>query len=866
MAEKKVGGKPKKNTTEYSSANLSSSRHLQAEYDAFLAKYGHELRIRSTKTVPEPKKSRTEAKDANTARCGEIDPHTTVNPASEHQIFTKRTGRILSDDTGFKAMSYNDRFALKPEMPEMDSAETVAVHSGFDDASVPGQQTMADLVAESGGNEEISVPVEAKINNDENTFALAYKAIKSAEGITFGKSEKLRAIARTAADDVGMQPDSQLTFPAFSPLFRFPEEEQSRKKHIKKKNKKTKKEEQQQSAFDIEESQIVTVHSEDTAETKDSAEVTADSLDKKHKAKRIFEAVNNAGLNETEPAFEMSSKADIRPTLQKLRKNQLIELVKTALLILMCLVLGIIAAVASKEDSTVNFPVVSVVFLILAGVVCIKEFADGIKDILKLKLSYSFGGVLIFVFSLLQAVIASFSASDIPVHVLAPSAILMLSVITLPKMLLSDNAQTAVSIFAEGKGVSLFKPLSESGIEGAVQTQYSQDGKPVRYSVKTEFATGLMKKLTNAIPKPFAGNIMFVFALVFALIVGIASGVKSGSFIGAVTGFDVMLICCIPMTYTLNATVLLFMSDKKLAKNRSSMISYKSAKELTDTKAIVFDDGDIIEASACSIHGVKFFGSIDAKDAALCCGAVMNSAGMPLFEIMKKVIEQGEDEMPQVDDYILSNKGVAAIFGSKKILLGTKEFLKENRVYVPDEDFEEKYISGDRKLLYLSVNGEFCMMLIVSYHIKRNVASFFKYLVKKDINIIVHSCDPNITAEFVEKKCKLKSGTVAVLNETETAYFKDKTAKTENALPACVFTDGKLASVASLFRSAYFLASASDLLPVIIFVLSVISAVAVAIPVIAGNMLTLGNLYVVIIKLLSIAIGIVVPIIAFKEK
>ena len=855
MAEKKVGGKPKKNTTEYSSA----SRLQQAEYDAFLSEYGHGLRIRNTRTVPEPRKKRAETDDIKESRCVSIDPHTTVNPAAEHQIFTKRTGRILSDDTGFKAMSYNDRFALKPEMPEIDASQSEVAQGGFDDSSVPGQQTMADLVA--GKTEEIAVPVEAKITEDANMFSQAYKIMRSEEGVNFGKSEKLRAIARTAADDAGMEPDSQLVFPAFAPLFGFPQEEKGKKKHLKKKNKKADKQEQS-AVFDIEESNIVTSHTaqdaEKNEETKSAEEYAAD---KKYKAKRFFETINNAGLAEVDPAFEMTDKSDIRPTLQKLRKSLFTQLVKSAILAVMSIVLGIVSAVAS------DIAVVSIVFLLLAGVVCIRELADGIKDISKLKFSsYCAGGLLIYAFTLLQTITAA--VSDESVKVLAPCGIFMMIMLTLPKMLLDDNAQTAVSIFADGKGVSLLKPLAESGIEGSVLSQHSADGKDVRYSVKTEFAAGLMKKLTNAIPAPFAGNTMFIFTVVFAVITGIAAGIRNGSFAGAVTGFDAMLICCLPVTYTLSAAALLFMADKKLAKNRTSIISYKSATALTRTKAVVLADNSIIDASACTVHGVKFYGHTDSKDAALCCAAVMNSADMPLAEIMKKVIEQGEEEteIPVADDYILNSKGVAAIYGSKRILLGTKEFLTENRVFVPDDDSEETHISGDRKLLYLAVNGEFCMLLVVSYHIKRNVSNFIKYLVKKDMNIIIHSADPNITAEYVEKKCKLKSGSVSVLNETETAYFKDKASKTETVLPAYMFTDGKIASVAQLFRAAYFLSASVNLLPVIIFALCVAAALAVAIPVISGSMWAAGNLYIIIIRLISLAVGAGIPVIACKDK
>lgn len=865
MAEKKVSGKQKNNTNKTSTADASKSLIQQSEYDAFVSQYGQDLRRRSTRTVPEPKKNRIRTAEFDSARCGEMNPHTTVNPAAEHQIFTKRTGRVISDDTGFKAMNYNDRFELKPEMPELDASQAIDAQGGFDDTSVPGQQTMADIVSESDCETEISVPVESKINNDENAFELVYKAMRNETGITFGKSEKLRAIARTAADDVGMAPDSQLTFPAFSPLFKFPEEENKNKS--KKNNRKIKHKEPKTTDFDIEESEIVTVHPIENQEKDDvSADIVSKHQRNKNRAKRIFDTINNEAQRETEPDFEVAFKSDIPATIKNLKTVQLTEIVKTAVLFLLGIVSGIISAVASTPESTVNLPAVSIIFLLLSGVVCIKEVIIGIKDILKLKLSHNFGGVLILLFALLQSVIATFSENAELVHILAPSVIFSLMFITLPKILLLNNSKTTISVFDKFNDISIFKPLSESGIEGAVNSKFGDNKKQIYYNIKTEFVTGLMKKLANAIPKPFAGNTMFVFAVVFAVITGIAAGIKSGSFVGVITGFESVLICCIPMTYTLCSAVLLFVTNKKLEKKRSNIISYQSAAELTQTKAVVFNDNDIIESASCNIHGVKFFGNTDPKEASLCCAAAMNSADMPLSEIMKKIIEQSEDEIPQADDYILNDKGVAAIYDNKRILLGTKEFLTENHVYVPAEDFHSKYITGDRKLLFLSVNGEFCMLLIVSYHIKRSVSNFFKYLAKKHIDILVYSCDPNITGEYIAKKCKLKNEVVVRLNETETAYFKDKNSKTESSLPAQVFTDGNPTSVFAVFKNAFFLSKVTNVLPLVVFALLVINALLITIPVILGNILALNNVYVMVMKAISVLIGIGVPMFIFKEK
>lgn len=863
MAEKKVSGKNKNGLHKSSEKRIQVNKRDTA-YDDFLTQYSKELRKRSTRTIPEPKKHQLTDDRSQTARSGEINPHLSINPAAEHHILTKRSGRILTDDTGFKAHDYYQRFELKAEMPEFSEEDSITAQGGFEESSIPGQQTMADLVANNLSQESIAVPVESKISEEnDDPFSSAYKSIRS-EIPSFGKSEKLRAIARTATDDVGMEPESQLSFPAFDPLFKFDAPEKKKKNHSRKKQNKKGANPTEQQPFDIEEHEIVTSH------VQSEEEISADNFkttenEKKIKGKRFFEVINNNKLQEEEPVFEINSKQDIKSTAASLKKIGRMHLIQTCALLLLGSILAVVSIIFNKsvENGSYNptvFTAVNAVFLILAGVLCIKELLEGVKDIAKRRLTLNSGGVLIYATALIQSVAASLS-SDFPesIRILAPAAILMMTTVTSPKLLLTNNARLAVSIMGGNNTVSLFKPMSDGGIEGSVNTKHSKDGGTVRCNTKTQMTTGIMKKLTNAVPKPFGGNASYVIGLIFSLTVGIASGVITKSFSNAVTAICAMLMACLPVSYLFTASFMLFRENNNLAEKKSSIISYKAASEVTKTNAAVFDTCEFIESSACSIHSIKTFGSTDPKKATLCCAAAIKAGKSPLSDIMQQVVEQGGEEIPETQDVIVTAGGIAALVGNNKVLLGTKEFLSENHILIPEDDYEQKYISGDRKLLFLSVNGEFCMLLIVSYHIKRSVSAFFKYLVQKNISILIHSSDPNIVPEYIEKKCRIPKGSVSALTETEALYFRDKSAKTESSLPADVFTDGKISSLFALLKSAGRLEKIAGILPPIFFALSLAGALAVAIPIILSGNATTGNLYIILLRIICTAVATAVP-------
>lgn len=861
MAEKKVGSKRKRHQGK---ANEAVDKKIKtdkekSEYEDFWDKYGTQLRKRSTRNTPEKnQKNKTAARELHgardDARCEEINPYTTVNPVAEHQISVKRMGRVSADDTGFKAYAYNERFALKPKMPEIDED----AREELPEYGIPGQQTMADFLSAVNTEETLSVPIEANIENAD-PFAEAYKIIRESEPISPGKSEKLRAIARTAADDSLQNTDSQLTFPEFNPLFVFPEEDNKKKTgKRKKRTEKKKKRVSDEKPFDIDEKDIVTNH---TAESEIKQESQEDKIadQEKNKAKnRFFEILNDNGESEnTILPFEPEQKSDVRAALSELKKIRIKETVKTAILFLLGISLLFITLYAKSENSTVSTAVymaINIVFLFLAIIVCIKEISAGMKDMLHLKASANSASVLIILSAMLQ-IIFSYILGDVgtdTIRFLTPTAILSLISLPLPKAILSANSTLTTSIFADSHSVSVLKNVSDSGIEGSMKKMYVSDSGNIRYSANTFFASGLIAKLTNAIPKPFAGSAVYVFFTLLSIGAGVGVGVIEKSVLSGITVCFGFLTVTLPTVYSLLSAILLFKANKTLSENRASLLSYRAAAELTDTKALIFDASDIIDREACSIHGIKTYGHTDPKKATMFCASLITAASSPLESIIRHAIEESGSEIPVADEILIRDReGIAGLVGGNKILLGTREFLTSNHIFIPNDDYVEKYVTGDRKLLFLSVNGEFCMLLIVSYHIKRSISAFLKYLSKKGISTIIYSADPNITAAYIEKKCRLKKDSVLEMTSIEGAYFRDAASKTQNSVSADVFTDGKITSVSKLIRMAFTLTSIRDFLPLFIYALSAVGAVLITIPIFIGSIQSISNLYLLFIKLVG---------------
>lgn len=869
MAEKKVGGKDKRAKRKDEREKKPKNNTDEKEYKDFLDKHSGELRRRTTTSVPEIKRnSRSDSdSDRTESRCGEINPYTTVNPVLQRQIFTKRSGKTLSDDAEFKTETYNSRFELKSKMP--DAPQESENSEELYEQSLPGQQTMAEFIASSDSSENISAPLESNISSDDNPFEKAYQSVKNGRGALPGKSEKLKAIARTAADDEAMSADGQLAFPEFDPLFKFPDGESIKKKRTKKAKKNSKKKHTEEKPFDIDEKDIVTSRAEPQPEG--DAVKNKKTKEKDKKGNGFFDILTDSeDVKEENPDFEIIKKSDIRPVSEKLRKIGRISIVKTCLLIFIGISLLIALSVFGSDDAvnTPIFLIYNIFCLALSSIICVKEISSGFKDLIRLRFSPEAGCVIIMISSLVQLLSLYFSDEAAgALTVLSPAAVLSLTVLTLPKIVFSNNSRLTIGMFAGSNILTALKSAADSGIEGSVREAYAENGESVRYPQKTMFESGLMQRLNSAVPRPFAGNAAYIFFILLSLIAGVSYGILSSSFSSGITAFTSLVTVCLPTSYIVSAALILFGKNNSLSENKSSLISYRCANEITKTKAMIFDASAVTEQESCSIHGIKTFGRTDPKKATLCCASLIKAGKSPLEYIMDQVLSENDETAPEADDVeVKKHSGISGTVENDRVLLGTHEFLAENNVFVPDNDFEEKFAVGDRRLLYLAVNGEFCMLLTVSYHIKRSVAAFFKYLSKKGVKLIIYSSDPNITSSYIEKKCRLDSGSVSEMTDAQSSYFRDKQQKTETSVSAEPFTDGSLSSAFTLFKSAYALTGIKNFLPMLIYALSAVSAVITALLIFSGCLAVINNWYIIILKTICFAASMIIAAVYSKKE
>ena len=137
--------------------------------------------------------------------------------------------------------------------------------------------------------------------------------------------------------------------------------------------------------------------------------------------------------------------------------------------------------------------------------------------------------------------------------------------------------------------------------------------------------------------------------------------------------------------------------------------------------------------------------------AILYAASVLNQSCAALRGLFRQIIEDRTDILFPVKDLeIHRGLGFAAWCDNNHIQIGTRRFLEQEGVALPDEDYENQHSkNGELQILYLAVSGNVHAMFVIRYVGGRNIARSLAALQQENIRLLVTSLDPSLTAKHI---------------------------------------------------------------------------------------------------------------------
>ncbi len=218
----------------------------------------------------------------------------------------------------------------------------------------------------------------------------------------------------------------------------------------------------------------------------------------------------------------------------------------------------------------------------------------------------------------------------------------------------------------------------------------------------------------------------------------------------AFTIFCVVLCMASPLTPTIVGNLPLLRTAKRLSREGAFISGYNAVETFEDMNCVAVDSGELYPVGAVEMHGIKAFAQSRIDEAILDAASLMCRVDGLLKNIFMEMIGNKSDILKPVTDVVYKDgKGLGAQVDGKTVLIGNRALMSAYGVEMPSHDYEKKYVKGDREILYLANSGEVTAMFVLSYRPNAEVARWLQVLAKKELSLIVHATDPNITPKKI---------------------------------------------------------------------------------------------------------------------
>ena len=256
-----------------------------------------------------------------------------------------------------------------------------------------------------------------------------------------------------------------------------------------------------------------------------------------------------------------------------------------------------------------------------------------------------------------------------------------------------------------------------------------------------------------------------------------------------------------PLSSTLIAGVASLRLQRAAAAVGAVIPGWQAIEQLGGIDTLQIDADDLFTADSAQLEDIRIFKGGRIDRAILYAASVLNQSGGTLQGLFRQIIEDRTDILFPVKDLeIHRGLGFAAWCDNNHIQIGTRRFLEQEGVALPDEDYENQHSkNGELQILYLAVSGNVHAMFVIRYVGGRNIARSLAALQQENIRLLVTSLDPSLTAKHITEAYRLPEGMVTLLDQEQ--YAALEAAPAEDA-PCCMYHQKGFASLTGGLRAA----------------------------------------------------------------
>lgn len=263
---------------------------------------------------------------------------------------------------------------------------------------------------------------------------------------------------------------------------------------------------------------------------------------------------------------------------------------------------------------------------------------------------------------------------------------------------------------------------------------------------------------------------------------------------GAAAAMTAVLCMGAPLSSTLIVGLASLRLQRAAAAVGAIVPGWSAVEELGGVDTIQVSAEELFTPDSAMLEDIRIFKGGRIDRAILYSASVLNQSCPTLRSLFRQIIEDRTDILFPVRDLETHyGLGFSAWCDNNHILIGTREYMKQQDVPVPELEYENEHSKqGQLQVLYLAVSGNLYAMFVLRYVGGRNAARSLTVLQKENIRLLVSCQDPSLTAWHIAEAYHLPDGMVTLLGQEQCGLLA---ARPREAAPCCMVHLKGLASL-----------------------------------------------------------------------
>ncbi len=282
-------------------------------------------------------------------------------------------------------------------------------------------------------------------------------------------------------------------------------------------------------------------------------------------------------------------------------------------------------------------------------------------------------------------------------------------------------------------------------------------------------------------------KVISVYALVclgISLATGVAAGVLHGVSVGIQVA-SVTALAAIPASMFVTLSRPMAVLERRHHALGTVLCGWQGVEGMCNKVLFPLNHEDLLPVDGVKMNGVKFYGSRQPDEIISYAAALVAADGGSLTHLFEHLLESRNGMHYDVTQFCgYENGGIGGIVNDESVLVGTKTFLKEMGVQIPE---------GIRvhQAVCVAIDGELCGLFAVVFEKDNNCAAGFATLCGyRNLHPVITGGDFVLTESFLKNHFDVKAKRVVIPEDTQRRQLAERAQAPEAKALALVTSQG----------------------------------------------------------------------------